>query len=348
MSTAVARSKPTTTVVSYALDEASPEQLLAVANEQRGHSNREVDDSLDQLAKQAHNRIKELPERIAPEDAVRYVVRFDVRENHFAEAALLERFKLGVIARRVSEQARVGDSAMERIGTATGVAVTTVRQCRRLAEQYDSNIILFARYLKAYRARKGFPARWYVIEKHIGTFSDPTVIGAEALAERVSRSVERAGEEVAQAAGHSLDEEHRITITEAARSLRQEGLNRLAETAVELDESTTEDIPRDEHFMRFVSKLPCCATGEMPPVDGWSVERQAVDPHHTGTGGTGIKGSDYTCVPLSRPAHDFLHQHGVRVFEKEYGVKLAVEMFQVLHVYITGVRAHLPSTITTP
>lgn len=71
---------------------------------------------------------------------------------------------------------------------------------------------------------------------------------------------------------------------------------------------------RDEAYLRFIRSRPCSVTG----VEGDEV----VVAHHIrclGGGGTGLKPSDYLCVPLSSMQHQRLHNNGEVSFWKEWG-----------------------------
>ncbi len=46
------------------------------------------------------------------------------------------------------------------------------------------------------------------------------------------------------------------------------------------------------------------------------------EPHHTGAGGVGVKGSDFTAVPLCRRHHRLAHSMGRKTFQEEYGIHL--------------------------
>lgn len=334
----------------YAIERYSERDLQKMGQQALALAQPQLDELFDSLTDRATREIEGLPERIEPQDAMRFVVLFDRREMLHSDAGLIERFKLGVIARRVSENSGYGDGAMKSLADATGVHVNTIRQCRRLADRYDDNVTLFARFLRGFRRGTGRPVRWYHVEKLIGTFSDPTVLGPEELAARLARGIEQAAERVEQASGEAVEDGLMQTVTEAAHTARTKGMQRLAETKAALDSGDAAPgvfIPRDPHFMRFVGGLPCAVTGDTPPDGGWGEARLASDPHHVGTGGTAIKGSDYTCVPLSREAHTYLHDQGVRAFNRRYRANLALIMFQTLHLYLSEVKADLPSSLVT-
>lgn len=318
---------------------ARPSDLAERAKGYRPAVQTDADGAIDKITATASEAVAKLPERIDPDEAVRLVMLFDARESAFQEAGHLQRFLLGIVARRIAEASKYGDRAMERLAEATGVNKNVVRQTRRLAERYRDSPEQFTRWLKAIRRETGRPARWTQVERLIGTFSDPTVLGPEELARRVASSVERAAENVGLLAGHESEEGIAVVISDAARTLRTEGMARLAEA----EDAPADATPRDPIFLRFVSKLPCAATKLSPPEGGWEPTTVGNDAHHVGPGGTAIKGSDYTAVPLCREAHDFLHAHGYRAFRAKYDVDLLEALFQTLHLYVTEQEARLPA-----
>lgn len=66
--------------------------------------------------------------------------------------------------------------------------------------------------------------------------------------------------------------------------------------------------PRDKKYLAFVKDQPCCICGWKPSRD-YSYLLHA---HHTESGGMGIKGSDYSAVPLCFVHHDEIHQKGAK------------------------------------
>lgn len=330
----------------YALNEVAADALQAAASSTVATINQQADEATEVMVERAREQLEQLPERIEATEAVRYVAMLDRQAGYHSDAELIARFKLGVVALKVGEAASHGDGALDTLAEATGVHINTVRECRRLVQKFELNVVKFGRWLAAGGVRK----RWFHAQQLIKADSDPTVLGAEALWERQQRKVERVAESIEQTAGHAeADGAMQGTLNQAAQDLRQDGLKRLAETKAAIDAGEAApgyEVPRDPQLLKLVSKLPCCATGKQPPEEGWEPYTLANDPHHSGTGGVGIKGSDGTVVPLCREAHDYLHQHGVEAFQGYYGVNLAVEMAQTLHTYLYGVRADLPSSIT--
>jgi len=60
---------------------------------------------------------------------------------------------------------------------------------------------------------------------------------------------------------------------------------------------------KDPAYLRWVRKQPCVITGKTP-----------CEAHHTETGGMGMKGSDYSALPLYHTEHKRCHQQGVVKF----------------------------------
>jgi len=66
-------------------------------------------------------------------------------------------------------------------------------------------------------------------------------------------------------------------------------------------------VARSEEYLEFVRMLPCCICKEWPS-----------EPHHTESGGVGMKGSDYSAIPLCRPHHRECHDIGKLTFQEKY------------------------------
>lgn len=67
---------------------------------------------------------------------------------------------------------------------------------------------------------------------------------------------------------------------------------------------------RSEAYLDYIRSLPCI------------VCRNPAEPHHTESGGVGLKGSDFSCVPLCRKHHRELHDMTVSEFESKYYIEL--------------------------
>lgn len=78
-------------------------------------------------------------------------------------------------------------------------------------------------------------------------------------------------------------------------------------------------IGQSEDYLDYIRSLPCRICDFNP-----------VDPHHVETGGVGMKGSDFTAIPLCRKHHDELHSGGKETFQKLHGITLEKEILAVL------------------
>lgn len=67
---------------------------------------------------------------------------------------------------------------------------------------------------------------------------------------------------------------------------------------------------RSPEYLDYIRSMPCYVCQNSPS-----------EPHHTGAGGVGVKGSDFTCVPLCRRHHALAHSMGCETFQEEYGIR---------------------------
>jgi len=82
---------------------------------------------------------------------------------------------------------------------------------------------------------------------------------------------------------------------------------------------------RDEDYKKWISTLPCVACGRRNP--------EGNDPHHTETGGRGIKGSDYSCISLCHQHHQEVHARGKKTFAKRYGIDYESVTTKLFSIY---------------
>lgn len=85
----------------------------------------------------------------------------------------------------------------------------------------------------------------------------------------------------------------------------------------QMSPSTTIGVSED--YLDYIRSLPCRICDFNP-----------VDPHHVETGGVGMKGSDFTAIPLCRKHHDELGSKGKETFQQLHGIMLAKEIVAVL------------------
>jgi hypothetical protein len=93
--------------------------------------------------------------------------------------------------------------------------------------------------------------------------------------------------------------------------------------------------PRSEEYKKFVRSLPCSSCGSPGPSE----------PHHVEQGGVGIKGSDYSCIPLCNSCHRFLEDRGHRRAEIQSHFSVSMAVAETLHQFITGVGLRFPGDL---
>lgn len=76
----------------------------------------------------------------------------------------------------------------------------------------------------------------------------------------------------------------------------------------------------------WLHSLPCCVTGV----------RGDIEAAHVVTGGTGRKADAKWLVPMARELHRQLHQHGVRTFQKRWGVNLKALAIETERAWLAG------------
>ena len=327
-------------------EDTTEDALQKHADAARSETEAKIRELHDAAVEKLRRQIDELPEKPDELMAVRLTVLVQRRGTHYAELELLQRFYLGVIARRITASSRRGDGVIDRLSKATGYDPNTLRICRRAAVKYTDNVVLFARWMRSLRhKRKGSPARWGDVMEMVNVAGDPTVIGAEAHADMLIRRTENAAADLDKLAGSDEVESARIMLSESAARVREEGMRRLADA----ESDAVDAIPRSEAFLEFTRMRPCVATGQPPPDDGWSHvwvgEAPGIEAHHVDVAGTAIKGSDYLAIPLSPQAHALLHHRGFAAFKQTYNVDLRNALIDNMHSYFTGQPAQLPSAL---
>mgnify|MGYP001593580151 CR=1 FL=1 len=93
--------------------------------------------------------------------------------------------------------------------------------------------------------------------------------------------------------------------------------------------------PRNDIYLDFVRGLPCSSCGAPEPSD----------PHHVEQGGVGIKGSDFSTIPLCRACHGFLEDNGHRVAEKTLRFSVSMAVAETLHRWASDARLRFPSDL---
>lgn len=261
---------------------------------------------------------------ISEEELDRLLIEAEYGYSGHQNRALLERWRQGELIANFLDNMPRGAGRMDfydKRQERTGIHRNTLRVCVRVYDYFNRDIAQFEKYLED---KQKVP--WYRIEALVKANTDPEVLGEDAWYTRIVSRVERLSRD--------LDE-----LNTKAAAGDEDAINvmsRAVEEVSAFQRSASRILgapatPRSREYMDFVRGLPCAVTGKVPS-----------DPHHTLGRGMGIKGSDFSCIPLCREAHTYLHDHGVEEFQRYYGVNVAEVVADTLHMWITG--KHIDST----
>lgn len=81
---------------------------------------------------------------------------------------------------------------------------------------------------------------------------------------------------------------------------------------------------RDKKYLAFVLTQPCCICG---------IEDETIIYHHTTTGGTGMKGSDYLTIPLCGKHHAEVHNTGCKTFYDDHNKTESLLVLKTIRAY---------------
>ena len=87
---------------------------------------------------------------------------------------------------------------------------------------------------------------------------------------------------------------------------------------------------RSSAYLAYVRSRPCTVTG---------YEGEGVVAHHVrclGGGGTGLKPSDYLCLPLTAEEHSKLHAKGEKRYWKSHGINPEDEILMTLLIFLAS------------
>ena len=70
---------------------------------------------------------------------------------------------------------------------------------------------------------------------------------------------------------------------------------------------------RSEKYLDYIRSRPCCVCQARP-----------AEPHHTARGGTSVKGSDFSAIPMCRGHHREVGDSGVETFQRENNISIAI------------------------
>jgi hypothetical protein len=198
-----------------------------------------------------------------------------------------------------------------------------MREWARIYSYFNGSEIKFEQYLSTLEK----PTE-YLLRSLISVDSNPAVLGEKNFAKRMENRIQRLANDLedyndlVNKGVIDRDEAEGLMLTLKDSMLDYQRLN-------EIKPST----PKSESYLEKVRNLPCCITGQPGPSD----------PHHVETGGFGMKGTDYSVIPLNRDIHRMVEDRGHIWLEEKFGVRVGDLVAKTLIKVLTGHDLKLPS-----
>lgn len=298
-------------VVEFAMQQ--PENVLSDYNQTR-----------NRLSEWALRQAEMMPHQMDVEQAKQVFYGLNLRSQLHADGEHLTRFLMGMLALRVKITTQHGGDVigkMCRYYRSQGYQIheNTLRYYVAAARKFGCNVQLFDRYLKTGKT----PKRQYDIIEITRAHEDPEVLGAEEFNRVIENQVIRAAEKTSKLTDPVQRHEVELILTQEAEEIRIQGIN---------EDDYMIGVVREPpgEFWDFVGLLNCMACGSPPPVDGKN------DPHHVDQGGAGMKGSDWTVIPLCRKCHTLAESVSMKEFERKTGIHQGAAVGRILHLWLSG------------
>jgi hypothetical protein len=262
---------------------------------------------------------------ISVEEGIELIKDLEHRSLSHVSFALVYRFRIGETISRISAPRGQRMDMFKEISKLTGVHENQLRSWLNVYKHFGGDESAFEQYLRTLTK----PTEYAVFDL-IQANTDPKVLGEKALADRVVNRVERLATDLEQI--NDLVEQGVIEQEEISPLLQSlhENLSKFKERE---DPFSKRVIPRSKEYLNLVRQLPCLVTGST-----------TVEAHHTEVGGKGIKGSDYSCVPLDPLLHKEYHDLGPSEFERRNDVRIGDLVARTMHLVLTGEDLNLPKT----
>jgi hypothetical protein len=260
--------------------------------------------------------IVDLTDKISLTDAITQLRELEAEVGDMHNAIMMIRWRQGIIASSVD--VKYGENTIKELSQVAGVHENTLRECVRLVEFFNANENVYKEWLAE---GKNGRRRFYEAQQLIRSNTDPRVLGPENLMQRVVGRLEKTAEdlELLSQYAHEGNDEAEGVLVAVVDTVREFGANQ----ASVFQQPKT---PRSEAYLNYIRSLPCAV----------SKSQINVEAHHVIISGKGIKGSDFSTVPLSHDLHMEYHATGRTTFENKYNVNMDELMLNYLHKYLTG------------
>lgn len=257
------------------------------------------------------------------DQAIEQIEALDREDATLKVQQLIRKFRIGDIVTKLEVPHGERENALQVISIKTGVHINQMREWARIYIHFGGSESKFETYL----ASQDKPTE-YSLRDLISADTDPAVLGEQRFAKRVTNRIERLAAD--------LEDYTTLVHKGAIDPDEADGLMfKLRDSMVEYknlnDYKPT--VPKSKDYLQEVRELPCCITGQPGPSD----------PHHTEVGGFRMKGTDYSCIPLSREIHRQVEDYGHEWLEKEFNVRVGNLVSRTLVMILTGHNLQLPT-----
>lgn len=283
--------------------------------------------------------IADLPSEISLERATAEAGHINEWIRRYDTGSMVAKFCLGTIAYLANPEWRdkreYGKGIISTLSERHSINANVLREARRCAEFFGLDLALYYQWLTENDDRV---KTWTDVRRIIRAWDDPEVLGPDALADRLATRIESTGDDLQRLRervheGHIDEETYEGVKNEFVDEV--ESFDEVKDEALEEQDQTIET-PRDQEYVNWAKAHECVATGSPPPNE----------PHHVEQRGQGIKGSDYSVIPVASEVHDTIEDKGHRYAEKKYGFDIAEALYGCLHEYLFGYQPGLPPDIS--
>ncbi len=259
------------------------------------------------------------------EQAIEQIQQLDQESTALKVEQLRRKFRIGEVVSMLDSPYGEKQKDLERISIATGVHVNQLREWSRIFDHIGGSMQHFNLWMEGVKK----PAE-YMLRELIAANSNPEVIGSERLASRMAHRFERLGEDIDT---YSELVERNVVDREQAEGM----FNLLHESLTKFREVSSFKTGQVVHpgYRALVRSMDCIITGQPGPSD----------PHHVMVGGVGMKGSDFSCIPLSREIHTEAENRGHAWLEETFGVRTGDLIAKTMHKILTGQDLMLPNDV---
>ena len=261
--------------------------------------------------------------KLSLEQAVERIGELDRQDVSLKVQQLIRKFRIGEIVSRLEVPHGQKEEALNEISIRTGVHINQMREWARIYSHFGGDEDKLVTYLNTQEK----PTE-YSLRDLISVDTDPAVLGKERFAKRMTNRIQRLAED--------MDEYNQLVEQQVVDRDEAEGLMLTLRDSM-LDYKRLQDIkpetPKSKEYLQQVRELPCIITGQPGPSD----------PHHVETGGFRMKGTDYSCIPLSREIHRQVEDNGHIWLEETFGVRVGDLVAKTLVKVLTGHDLKLPN-----